>query len=472
MTSTLQANLAQIKKNISCLKISEKDALANDLSIHDLTIRGVVTDSRKITPGCLFVALCGEKFDAHDFLADVAQQGAGAVVVERVPENFPIPALVVADTRIALGEIGRFWRAQFSLPVIGVTGSNGKTTVKEMIASILAATFGAEHSLATQGNLNNDIGVPQTIFRLSAQHQAAVIELGMNHPGEIAELTKIALPTVGLVNNAQREHQEFMQSVQAVAIENGAVILSLPEDGVAVFPANDEFTSLWRGYAGQRRVVTFGVVDHANQTTQADVSATYEASVFGSQLAVRIGHDQFSVQLHAAGLHNVNNALAAIACTHAIGCSVASIIAGLENFKPVSGRLQKKEAANLATIIDDTYNANPDSVRAAIDVLAQAQGQKILVLGDMGEVGVDGPAYHDEIGRYAKQRGIDILYTLGELARNSSAVFGESAEHFEQIEALFKALDDSATNSSTVLIKGSRFMKMERVVAYLMNSER
>lgn len=460
----MKGNLAQLQRNITCLNVT--------LSMNVEFVE-VVTDSRKITPGCLFVALRGERFDAHDFLNQVVEQGAAAVVVEKLPADFTLPALVVPDTRIALGEIGRYWRKQFTLPLIAVTGSNGKTTVKEMISSILIAEFGEEFSLATQGNLNNEIGVPQTLFCLNEKHRAAVIELGMNHIGEIAQLAAIALPTVGLVNNAQREHQEFMQSVEAVAQENGAVITSLPTDGIAIFPAADEFSDLWRNYAGNRKVITFGLENQhqSAQATSATIYASYQAREFGNTLQVHIGDKQFSVQLSAAGLHNVHNALAAIASCHAIGCSNEAIVSGLQNFRPYSGRLQIKQAHNFAVIIDDTYNANPDSVRAAIDVLVQASGKKILVLGDMGEVGAEGSAYHEEIGAYAKQRGINILYTLGTLAANSSVKFGDGAHHFEQIEPLLKNLETSVTSNSTVLIKGSRFMKMERVVEHLIHFE-
>ena len=336
-----------------------------------------------------------------------------------------------------------------------------------MIAAILAAAFGSEASLATQGNLNNEIGVPLTLFRLTEKHRAAVIELGMNHPGEIAQLSAIAAPTVGLVNNAQREHQEFMQSVEAVARENGAVIAGLPEHGVAVFPANDEYSAIWRLYAGTRKVITFGLEDSA---APVDISGTFVATDFGSDLTVYIGNGVLHISLAAAGVHNVLNALAAIASCHAIGCAHDAIITGLQNFTPVSGRLQKKRAPNAAVIIDDTYNANPDSVRAAIHVLAQAAGQKILVLGDMGEVGCDGPAYHVEIGACAKEHGIDLLLTLGQLARHSSAAFGPGATHFEELDALQKNLDACVSGTSTVLVKGSRFMKMERVVAHLINT--
>jgi UDP-N-acetylmuramoyl-tripeptide--D-alanyl-D-alanine ligase len=427
----------------------------------DARFEGVSTDSRNIAPGQLFVALRGEQFDGHRFLDQVAARGAAAAVVEQAPAGVPLPFLTVPDTRAALGAIARHWRRQFAIPVIGVTGSNGKTTVKEMIAAILAAAFGAEAILATRGNLNNEVGVPLTLFRLQAGCRAAVVEMGMNHPGEIGVLAAIALPTVALVNNAQREHQEFMASVEAVAQENGSVIRGLAQDGTAVFPADDPYTPLWRGYAGARRALTFGF------GTGADVTCSHRPDEFGSALEVAIGAQRFAARIAAAGLHNVRNALAAIACTHAIGIAPEAIARGLAAFAPVSGRLQQKTAKNGARLIDDTYNANPDSVRAAIDVLAQAPAPRLLVLGDMGEVGDEGPRFHQEIGAYARQRGIENLLTLGRLARDAALAFGPPAAHFEELAALLRAIDDLVTPGASVLVKGSRFMKMERVVQHL-----
>ncbi len=425
---------------------------------------GVSTNSQTVEPGNLFVALRGERFDAHDFLADVAARGAAAVVAERVPDGFALPALIVPDTRHALGQIAQAWRARFDIPVIGVTGSNGKTTVKEMIASILVAAFGADAIVATRGNLNNEIGVPLTLFRLGAQHRAAVIEMGMNHPGEIERLAEIARPSVGLVNNAQREHQEFMASVAAVAEENGAVIRSLAADGCAVFPGDDEFAPLWASYAGSRRTLTFGL------DAQPAVRCDWQPLDFGSRLAIAANGTRIELTLAAAGVHNVRNALAACAATLAIGIDADSVRRGLEAFAPVAGRLQKKRAANGATVIDDTYNANPDSVRAAIDVLAAAGAPRTLVLGDMGEVGSEGVAFHEEIGAYAKQRGIDQLYTVGELARHASLAFGGSACHFDDMDKLNEQVAQVPAGAS-VLVKGSRFMKMERVVERLTGAQ-
>jgi UDP-N-acetylmuramoyl-tripeptide--D-alanyl-D-alanine ligase len=452
-----------MKSSLADLQPWISQAVAVNNRAADAAFDGVSTDSRNVSAGNLFVALRGERFDAHEFLNEVSAKGVAAVVVERAPQGLTVPALVVPDTRIALGEIARHWRRQFTLPVIGVTGSNGKTTVKEMIASILSAAFGSEQTLATRGNLNNDIGVPLTVFRLNALYRAAVIELGMNHPGEIAAITGIALPTVGLVNNAQREHQEFMESVEAVAKENGGVITGLPADGIAVFPADDPYTPLWRTYAGQRNTMTFGV------SKDADVSCTFTVNDFGSDLSITAGGKHFQVKLSAAGVHNVRNALAATACALAIGVSQDAIIRGLEAFAPVNGRLQRKTARSGALVIDDTYNANPDSVRAAIDVLSQATAPRVLVLGDMGEVGDEGPQFHVEIGAYARDKGVEHLLTLGELARHASAAFGARARHFDDIGAISQAAETLVSSGTTALVKGSRFMKMERVVQHLVN---
>ncbi len=457
MPQSMKASLAQLVAHMPGARMTRNAEFA-----------GVSTDSRTLSPGELFVALRGETFDAHSFLPTLAGEAvprAAAVVAEQLPAGWTLPALIVPNTLSALGHLGHYWRAQFRIPVIGVTGSNGKTTVKEMIASILAAAFGADNSLATRGNLNNEIGVPLTLMRLSSQHQAAVIEMGMNHPGEIARLAAIASPTVAMVNNAQREHQEFMHTVEAVARENGAVLAALPASGAAVYPADDVYTALWASLAGQRRSVTFGLND------AADVCCTYTAGAFGSELAVVARIDggeakHFALTLAAAGLHNVRNALAAIACAFAAGIEQSAIIAGLENFAPVSGRLQRKQGANGVTVIDDSYNANPDSVRAAIDVLKQAEAPRVLVLGDMGEVGTQGREFHEEIAAYAASAGIEHVLVTGDLARH---MVGTVVQHFEQFDELLAALDTALGSKSdaTVLVKGSRFMKMERVVQHL-----
>lgn len=466
----MRATLDQILGALSGARMADAD---RDLPLAGVAFDGVSTDSRTVAPGALFVALRGEHFDAHDFLPQVAHNAA-AVVVERLPEGWTppatLPVILVPDTLAALGQVARWWRSQFDLPVIGVTGSNGKTTVKEMIAAILAVAHGEEDRLATRGNLNNEIGVPLTLFRLAPHHSSAVIELGMNHPGEIGRLANIAAPTIALVNNAQREHQEFMHTVEAVARENGAALAALPADGTAVFPSHDEFTPVWRELAGSRRTITFGL------TKEADVSCTFRPADFGNQvfLSIRCSDGelvQFYAGLQAAGEHNVRNALAAVACTAAAGISFDHIKAGLESFAPVSGRLQKKAAANGAVVVDDTYNANPDSVRAAIDVLAGSAAPRVLVLGDMGEVGSQGREFHEEIAAYAVQKGIEQVLVTGTLAQHMTGAAAANVRHFEQFDALLAAVDAAVTPHTTVLIKGSRFMKMERVVQHLIGSQ-
>ena len=455
----MRAALAQILPSVTGAEL---------IGSGEIVFNGVSTDSRNVFAASLFVALRGEVFDAHDFLAQVAEKGAAAVVVEELPEGWTLPAIVVPNTLVALGQIANYWRRQFAMPVIGVTGSNGKTTVKEMIAAILAAAHGEDGRLATRGNLNNEIGVPLTLFRLNEEHKEAVIEMGMNHPGEIARLAAIAAPTLAMVNNAQREHQEFMHTVEAVARENGAALAALSGDGVAVFPHGDEFTPLWRELAGARAVITFGL------SKDADVSCTHRAAEdFGSDMFVSVraqdgGLRQFFVGLQAAGEHNVRNALAAVACAVGAGIAIEHIRQGLEAFAPVNGRLQKKRAANGATIIDDTYNANPDSARAAIDVLAQAAAPRILVLGEMGEVGTQGREFHEEVGAYAQTKGIETVLVTGELAAH---INGANVRHFENFGELLAAVEAAVSPDATVLIKGSRFMKMERVVQHLIGSQ-
>jgi len=424
-----------------------------------LRIATVGTDSRTVAPGALFVALRGEHHDAHAFIPQVQAAGAAAVVVERWVEGMRAPALIVPDTRVALGEIAAGWRRRFALPLIAVTGSNGKTTVKEMIASILAARFGEDARLATAGNLNNDIGVPMTVLRLRDVHRAAVLELGMNRPGEIAWIASVAQPTVALVNNAQREHQEFMQSVEATAYENGASLSALPPDGTAVFPGDDPHTPLWRGLSGARARIEFGLTPEC--AVRADPSARPEG------FDMTIGTARVRVSLAIDGLHNVRNALAAAACATAIGLDPETVAAGLAQFRPVRGRLARLNGAGGATVIDDSYNANPDSVRAAVDVLAAVPAPRVLVLGDMGEVGAEGPQFHREVGAYAAQRGVDRLLALGDACRDAAAAFGAGAEHFASVDALIERARALAVPGATLLVKGSRFMRMERVVAGL-----
>jgi UDP-N-acetylmuramoyl-tripeptide--D-alanyl-D-alanine ligase len=322
--------------------------------------------------------------------------------------------------------------------------------------------------LSTQGNLNNDIGVPLTLFNLRAHHRIAVVELGMNHPGEIAYLSKLAQPTVALVNNAQREHQEFMGTVKAVAHENGAVLQALPPEGVAVFPGDEEFTPVWRDLSGQRAQRCFAMTP----TSDAAVRAVVVVWQSGSwQFTLKTPEGTAPVRLHIAGRHNVKNALAASACALAAGVPLAAVAQGLVAFEPVKGRsraLVLQTATNEITLVDDTYNANPDSVRAAIDVLAELPAPRLLVLGDMGEVGNQGPEFHAEVGAYAAERGIEALFTLGDLCVHSARAFG-AARHFEDMDRLLAAVTAQVDGFQSMVVKGSRFMKMERVVQALLS---
>ncbi|OZI77603.1 bifunctional UDP-N-acetylmuramoyl-L-alanyl-D-glutamate--2,6-diaminopimelate ligase MurE/UDP-N-acetylmuramoyl-tripeptide--D-alanyl-D-alanine ligase MurF [Bordetella genomosp. 12] len=420
-------------------------------------VSGVSTDTRSIAANQLFVALAGESFDGHHYLPQAQAAGACAAVVAHRVADTDLPQWVLGDTRQALGRLATAWRSRFVLPAVAVTGSNGKTTTKEMISAILADWQGEDHRLATAGNFNNDIGLPLTLLRLRASHRAAVFELGMNHPGEIALLAQMAQPSVALVNNAQREHQEFMHTVEAVARENGAVISALPDDGIAVYPGDDRYTVIWDALAGARRVLRFGLqpgLDVYAQDVRADLMGTL------CRVVTPVGVAELS--LPVPGEHNLRNALAAIACALAAGAPLASAIRALQGFAAVKGRMQRKEMSDGTLLIDDTYNANPDSVRAAIEVLAQLPGPRALVLGDMGEVGDNGPAMHREVGGYARDHGIDALFTLGDASRAAAAEFGAKARACASVDEVVAAL--RGLRPASVLVKGSRFMRMEQVV--------
>jgi UDP-N-acetylmuramoyl-tripeptide--D-alanyl-D-alanine ligase len=432
-----------------------------------VSVQRVHSDTRTLQAGDLFVAIKGERFDANDFLVDAQAKGAVAAIAHRgrMPAGFS--GIEVDDAKLALGALAAAWRAQFELPLIAVTGSNGKTTVTQMVASILRA-WKPEAMLATQGNFNNDIGLPLTLLRLRAEHRIAVIELGMNHPGEIGYLAAIARPTVALVNNAQREHQEFMASVEAVARENGAVLAALGASGTAVFPAGEEFTALWKELAGARACMTFGTDSELAFGKTADIILAGAEWHGGSwQVRVQTPAGPLAYPLHIAGRHNVRNSQAAVACALAAGVPLEAIARGLDAFEPVKGR-SRALAVTLGdrtiTVVDDTYNSNPDSARAAIDVLSELPGPRLLVLGDMGEVGDQGPQFHAEVGEHARARGIERLFTLGE---QSMAMRGR---HFSDIDDLISAVLDELPHTASVLVKGSRFMKMERVVEAITRS--
>ena len=434
--------------------------LVGDGSLH---IGRVHSDTRTLQAGDLFVALRGERFDGNDYLQQARAAGAVAALAERGLDASAMPGLLVSHSLPALQQLAAAWRAQFQPALITVTGSNGKTTVTQMVASILRAWLGdlEQAALATAGNLNNHIGLPLTLLRLRASHRAAVVELGMNHAGEIALLASLARPTVALINNAQREHQEFMSSVEAVAQENGAVIDGLAAGGTLVIPAADTFASLWRGRAGARGVLSFALDDVADVSTQAD----WQAGRWSLTMQTPAGTVETTLQ--QAGRHNAANATAAAAAALAAGAPLPAIAQGIAAFRPVSGRsaeLRVRLHGKDVTLIDDSYNAKPDSVLAAIDVLADMPAPRWLVLGDMGEVGSEGPRFHAEIGARVRDCGIEHFWAAGPLCLHAAP-----QRHFADTQALLQAVRDDAPPAGSVLVKGSRFMQMERVVQALNN---
>lgn len=457
---------------MTMMRLSEAaHAISARLRGEDRDFDAVSTDTRTLVPRALFVALKGDRFDGHDFLARaVAQRAAGALVQEPMPgldESVGVlPLLVVGDTRRALGRLAAYWRRKFSMPLVALTGSNGKTTVKEMLASILRERAAAESDdqgspervLATRGNLNNDIGVPLTLLELRADHRYAVIEMGMNHAGEIRYLTQLTAPDVALVNNVGPAHIEFFGSVEAIARAKGEIFEGLGPEGTAVINADDRHAPILRELAAARKRIEFGL------ETDASVTAAYRLRFLESEIVLKTPLGEAVAVLKAPGLHNVRNALAASAAAVALEVPAATIAAGLGRFVGVKGRLQQKPAVRGATLIDDTYNANPESARAAIAVLGRAPGEKLMVLGDMGELGPDAAALHAEIGGAARELGVDRLYTLGEQSAHAARAFGTGARHFERIEDLLADVEDRLSRGVTVLVKGSRFMRMERVV--------
>lgn len=429
----------------------------------DAEVLRVCTDSRSIQPGDLFIALRGEKFDGGAFAAQALQQGAAGVVLDAAQAPELAAAIRVDDTRLALGRLAAAWRRRFAIPVVAVTGSNGKTTVKEMLAAILQVETGSDAAvLKTEGNLNNDIGLPLMLLRLRGTHQFAVLEMGMNHAGEIDTLTRLARPDVALVNNAMTAHVGFLGSIENIARAKGEIFNGLTDAGIAVFNADDPHAGLWRESNARRCIVDFGI------RQPASVRGQYQPRDFGSALAVTLPHACLEITLQVPGEHNAMNALAAAAAAFALDVSLRSIDVGLSGFTGVKGRLQRKPALHGSTFIDDTYNANPDSVKAALAVLAQQPGRKVLVLGDMGELGADAVAMHAQIGQAARAAGVDRLLALGDLSKETVTAFGAGAMHFERIQELLAELENELAPGTTVLVKGSRFMQMERVVQSFM----
>ncbi len=429
----------------------------------DAEVRAVTIDSRAVRPGDLFVALPGERVDGHDFVDGALAAGAAAAIVtdpSRVA-TAGAPLIVVPDARLALGSLAAWWRGRLDPVVAGVTGSSGKTTVKEMLAAILRAHAGDDAVLATEGNLNNDLGLPLTLLRLRAQHRFAVIEMGMNHLGEIAYLTRLARPRAAVINNAGTAHIGEVGSRDNIARAKGEIFEGLAADGVKIINADDDYADFWRNAHPDVRVVSFGL------DRRADVTAAIEPGADASLVTLTTPAGSTVVRLHVPGIHNVRNALAAAAVAHAFDVPLATIAAGLSAYQGTKGRMQRCTGPSGAVVIDDTYNANPDSMRAAIDWLATQPGRRLFVMGDMGELGDGAAAMHEDIGRFAATRCIDDFYALGTASAAAVRAFGAHGRHFNDLDTLVAAVVKACGPDTTLLVKGSRFMRMERVVARL-----
>jgi UDP-N-acetylmuramoyl-tripeptide--D-alanyl-D-alanine ligase len=439
------------------MSLSEIAAILNcPAPEQECTIYGVSKDSRHIMHGHLYTAIQGEHFDGHDFVADAWQKGAHAALVSRKVDA-AIPQIVVHNTVDALGVLSAHWRNRFHLPIIGVTGSNGKTTLKNMIASILKAAcqHNTDPVLATEGNLNNNIGLPLMLLRLNKKHRYSVIEMGMNHFNEIAYLTQLTRPIVTVINNAAESHLEGLKTIAGVAKAKGEIFQGLPVQGVAILNYDDAHFHYWRQLIGPHRFFTFGL-NHA-----ADIYADIESD---HSITLHTPHGQINLTLPLLGTHNIMNALAATAATLAINIDLAAIKQGLEHVVPAPGRMRPFILENGANIIDDTYNANPFSLAAAIKTLSTYPGTQIVVLGDMKELGEEAKQIHFDAGTKIKEWGIHYLFTYGRLSAEAQRGFGENAYHFDDYEQLIAALKPYLKNNTTILIKGSRSMQMEKVL--------
>lgn len=424
----------------------------------DAPISNITLDSRKVIPGSLFVALEGSQTDGHQFAQDAEKRGAAAVLCAHVIENVHIPQLIVNSPAEALGRIATEHRKQFSLPIIALTGSNGKTTVKEMIYACLP-----KPSIATQGNLNNHLGVPLSLLRLAPEHRYAVFELGANHPGEIAYTADLVNPDVALINNIAPAHVGEFGSIEAIARSKGEIYAALPPHGTAVINADDHYAHFWDPILKGRNVFRFS--RHAT----ADLFATnIRIDEKGcAEFVLNLPNLNVSLKLHVAGEHQISNALAAASCCYAAGIDITHILHGLSHFRGVPGRQTFLEGYQGATVIDDTYNANLRSVLAAIDVLAQCRGKRILILGDMGELGEHTQAHHETVGKVAKEKQIDELLTYGRHSQFATHCFGEPAIHFYEQNELIAFLKPKLEKQMTILVKGSRLAAMEKIVAAL-----
>jgi UDP-N-acetylmuramoyl-tripeptide--D-alanyl-D-alanine ligase len=442
-------------------------AVGGELIGENLAFGAVSTDSRTLGSGALFVALRGPNFDGAEFVAAALSKGAAGALVERaVP--VALPQIIVPDALHALQRLGQSWRADFDLPIVAVAGSNGKTTTKEMIAAILSRMGPC---MATRGNLNNHIGVPLTLLRLELEHRSAVVEMGTNRIGDVAELVKLARPTVGLITNAGAEHLEGFGDLDGVAKGEGEMVAGLEPQATAIINADDPYAGYWRGVASAAHIVTFGIRAEADgrspDFTAKNVTQTIEHGEFATRFTLVCPLGEHGIILKAGGAHNIVNALGGAAAASAAGASLEQIASGLADFRPVSGRLQLKAAARDSWIIDDSYNANPSSVRAGLEVLRALSGPSWLVLADMAELGEHASDSHAEMGRFARECGVKRLFALGQLSSRAVDSFGAGGEWFADADALIRRLQAELSPGVTVLVKGSRVNRLERVVQAL-----
>lgn len=431
----------------------------------DIIFSGCSTDSRTVEKGNLFIALKGEYFDGHEYVSIAEEKGASSLLVEQEVSHSK-PVLHVKDTRKAMGLLARSWREEMTIPLVAITGSNGKTTVKEMVTGILSEVAEVH---ATSGNLNNDIGVPLTLFGLDTKHQYAVIEMGANHPGEIEWLSAVARPNVAVITQCAPAHLEGFGSLEGVAKAKAEIYSGLQSSGIAIINADDAYADFWSESCGLLSQLTFGI-DSAHADVRANI-IEMSTKVATTQFELICTSGSIDICLPLSGKHNVMNALAACACCLSLDVPLTTIKSGLENILPVKGRLQVKAGKQGARIIDDTYNANPASLSAALNVLSNYEGAHYLVLGDMGELGDTAVQLHKDAGESARQAGIDGLFTIGELSINAMQGFGSNAIHFDSYDALSKALINILNNDATILVKGSRAMQMERVVNALIEEQ-
>lgn len=431
---------------------------------NNVTVTGVSIDTRALSAGDLYIAISGEQFDGHDFISQAEESGALAVLVAKKVIG-KLPQIIVKDSRIALAELAGAVRDKLQIKVCAITGSNGKTTVKDMIAAILAVNY---QVLFTAGNFNNDIGVPLTLLQLNEQHQFAVVEMGANHIGEIAYSSHYAKPDVALITNVGAAHIEGFGSIKGVAQAKAEIIQSLSASGVAVLNADDAFFAEWRAIAGQRKLISFGLKNTADVRAEK-ITLQLEGLQFNTEFELVIAGRRVPVKLALAGEHNVINALAASAACLALGVETKQIQQGLQQVKPVNGRLQLFESAVGVKVINDTYNANPASLAVALEVLKKCAGEKWFALGAFGELGAESAQLHSAMAEQIKQAGVKRLFVVGAMAENTVRTFGEGAVYYSRQEDLITAIQQTITKDIVLLVKGSRAQKMEVVVKALVN---